>query len=101
MNQAPFDKMLPFTQTLFIILSGTGIGYAATCRSTPGDASFPSVDQWNALNSSVDGRLVRVLPSAQDCLNRGGCTDDEWISSRWRAENLPGSMLEVNATIHY
>jgi hypothetical protein len=33
----------------------------------PGDASYPSVEQWKALNSSIGGRLVTTLPPGAVC----------------------------------
>ncbi|KAF8528285.1 hypothetical protein JB92DRAFT_3139728 [Gautieria morchelliformis] len=66
------------------------------CRSQPGDASFPTSDQLAAFNSSVDGRLINVVPSAKFCMALpGGCPDAEWQSGIFR-DNIPGSMLQVN-----
>jgi hypothetical protein len=80
---------------LLTLLLSAGHGLAETCRSIPGDPDFPNESQWNALNASVHGRLANVVPSALDCFNRGGCTDEEWLSSTWRGDNLPGSMVLV------
>ncbi|SJL12451.1 uncharacterized protein ARMOST_15878 [Armillaria ostoyae] len=73
---------------LFLCVSSTGAYY---CRTVPGDPSFPSGEEWNSLNSSVSGRLVKAVPSAQFCNMHGGCTDAEWTSSSFRAD-IPGAM---------
>ena len=62
---------------LFLCVSFTGAHF---CRTVPGDPSFPSDEEWNSLNSSVSGRLVKAVPSAQLCNMHGGCTDAEWTS---------------------
>ncbi|KAK0186761.1 hypothetical protein F5146DRAFT_1143157 [Armillaria mellea] len=77
---------------LFLCASFTGARY---CRTVPRDPSFPSAEEWNSLNSSVSGRLVKVVPSAQFCDMHGGCTDAEWTSSSFRAD-IPGAMNYVN-----
>lgn len=38
-----------------------------TCRYLPGDAGWPSVSTWKALNSSVGGRLVATVPLGSPC----------------------------------
>ncbi|CAJ2514332.1 Uu.00g024510.m01.CDS01 [Anthostomella pinea] len=37
------------------------------CRTLPGDSDWPSVRAWNALNSTVGGRLIQGVPVAQVC----------------------------------
>ncbi|KAG7440497.1 FAD-binding domain-containing protein [Guyanagaster necrorhizus] len=68
---------------------------ARYCRTVPGDPSFPSGDEWNSLNYSLSGRLVKAVPSAEFCDMHGGCTDAEWTSAVFRA-NIPGAMNQVN-----
>ncbi|KAK0186366.1 FAD-binding domain-containing protein [Armillaria mellea] len=77
---------------LFLCASFTSAHY---CRTVPGDPNFPSGKEWNSLNSSVSGRLVKAVPSAQFCNMHGGCTDAEWTSASFRA-NIPGAMDQVN-----
>ena len=76
---------------LFLYVSFTGAHY---CRTVPGDPSFPSGEEWNSLNLSVSGRLVKAVPSAQFCNMHGGCTDAEWASASFRAD-IPGAMNNV------
>lgn len=37
------------------------------CRFMPGDAGWPSADQWSQLNSSVGGQLIATVPLAAPC----------------------------------
>ena len=66
------------------------------CRSQPGDASFPTTQDFSEFNSSVDGRLIKVVPSAQVCRDLpGGCTDAVWSNFIFGGD-VPGAMLEVS-----
>ncbi|KAK0225640.1 FAD-binding domain-containing protein [Armillaria fumosa] len=82
-----FLQLIPF-----VCMSFTSARY---CRTVPGDPRFPSGEEWNSLNSSVSGRLVKAVPSAQFCNMQGGCTDAEWTSASFRA-GIPGAMNQVN-----
>ncbi|KAJ7120195.1 hypothetical protein C8R44DRAFT_877645 [Mycena epipterygia] len=46
----------------------------------------PNVTTWGALNKTIGGRLVEVVPSAKYCasLPGGACTDAQWASSLFR-----------------
>ncbi|KAF2092444.1 FAD-binding domain-containing protein [Rhizodiscina lignyota] len=61
--------LLPLLQTLAHLSSIFGSVQAqdARCRSTPNDASWPSIYQWNHLNESLYGRLLRPSPPALGC----------------------------------
>ncbi|KAF8140748.1 hypothetical protein K438DRAFT_1692595 [Mycena galopus ATCC 62051] len=52
---------------------------------------------WDALNATVSGRLVNVVPSAKFChgLPSGACTPDQWGSALFRS-TIPGAMDQVN-----
>src|SRR5882724_1087910 len=68
---------------------------AAKCRTQPGDPLFPTTEQLVQFNSSVDGRLIPVVPSGQFCKGlEGGCPDSEWMDSQF-LDNIPGAMLPV------
>ncbi|KAK0475870.1 FAD-binding domain-containing protein [Armillaria novae-zelandiae] len=77
---------------LFLCVSVTGAHF---CRTIPGDPNFPSVEEWNSLNYSISGRLVKAVPSTRFCDMHGGCTDAEWTSASFRS-NIPGAMDSVN-----
>jgi hypothetical protein len=66
----------------------------ARCRNQPGDPGYPSPVEWSALNGSIDGRLVNVVPSAKACAELG-CTEAQWESGIFR-QTIPGSMNAVS-----
>ncbi|KAI1270201.1 FAD-binding domain-containing protein [Xylariaceae sp. FL1019] len=37
------------------------------CRSIPGDESWPTLSEWNALNKTVNGQLIATVPIAAPC----------------------------------
>ncbi|KAL4762065.1 uncharacterized protein BDW70DRAFT_167241 [Aspergillus foveolatus] len=39
----------------------------STCRYLPNDPQWPSTEQWQQLNNSVGGRLIRGIPLASPC----------------------------------
>lgn len=66
-----------------------------TCRNVPGVPGFPTDAQWAALNTTVSGRLVKVVPFVEFCLTQhGGCTAQQSSSSVFRAQ-VPGAMNGV------
>ncbi|KAL0564620.1 hypothetical protein V5O48_017423 [Marasmius crinis-equi] len=38
-----------------------------TCRILPTDSSWPSKYEWDAFNSSIDGRLIKTVPIGSPC----------------------------------
>ncbi|KAJ7705488.1 hypothetical protein B0H17DRAFT_1156848 [Mycena rosella] len=68
-----------------------------TCRNVPGSAGYPNAAAWSALNATIGGRLVNVVPSAKYCasLPGGACTDAQWTSALFRS-TIPGAMNQVN-----
>ncbi|KAF7342608.1 FAD-binding domain-containing protein [Mycena sanguinolenta] len=82
----------------FVLLSTLfpAYGVHARCRNVPGSAGFPGADQWSTLNTTVNGNLVAVVPSAKYCADiPGGCTEVEWTSALFRS-TIPGAMNQVN-----
>ncbi|KAJ6466810.1 FAD-binding domain-containing protein [Mycena sanguinolenta] len=69
----------------------------ARCRNVPSSPGYPSAAEWDALNATVSGRLVAVVPSAKFCadLPGGACTEDQWTSALFRA-TIPGAMNQPN-----
>jgi hypothetical protein len=65
----------------------------ARCRNQPGSFGYPCAAGWSALNDTIDGRLVKVVPSAKACVDLG-CTKAQWESAIFR-QNIPGSMNTV------
>lgn len=70
----------------------------STCRNVPGNPGYPTNEQWAALNTTVSGRLVRVVPFVEFCDAHGGCTTEQSSSSSFRAE-VPGAMNEVRLSL--
>lgn len=44
------------------------------CRCFPGDACWPSRDEWNTLNNTLEGKLVATIPLA------AACHDDQYVA---------------------
>ena len=65
----------------------------ARCRNQPGSSGYPSATGWSAFNDSIDGHLVKVVPSAKACIELG-CTEAQWESGFFR-QTIPGSMNTV------
>jgi hypothetical protein len=38
-----------------------------TCKCFPGDACWPSEQEWNAFNATVGGRLIKTIPLGSPC----------------------------------
>lgn len=58
---------------------------ADECRCLPGDACWPTVQEWQQLNKTVDGRLVATVPIGSPChdphYDEAACKklQDEWL----------------------
>ncbi|KAH6972945.1 FAD-dependent monooxygenase [Ilyonectria sp. MPI-CAGE-AT-0026] len=80
------------------LLFGSTYG-AVSCKTTPFDPTWPSTEQWNALNQSVGGELIKTRPVASSCLddNPFGSTvscdtvQENWFHSAFHAR-LPESI---------
>ena len=40
---------------------------AGGCKCFPGDACWPSQDEWSSLNATVSGRLMATVPLGSPC----------------------------------
>ena len=65
------------------------------CRSRPGDALYPTVEEFTSFNNSVGGRLLSIIPSGEFCHRRGGCSASQWSDANFRGD-IPGAMFEVS-----
>ena len=68
---------------------------ASTYRNVPGDPGFPSNEAWTALNTSIGGKLVPVVPSAKYC-QINNCTTTQRTSLTFRVNHMPGAMNQVS-----
>jgi hypothetical protein len=54
--------------TLSVLALSTAVkADGPTCRTIPTDAKWPSLDAWQKLNASIDGRLLRPTPLGAYC----------------------------------
>jgi hypothetical protein len=64
---------MSFFLARFLIATGLGlIAYVAAqnttrCRNIPSDAGWPGIDHWQALNTTVSGRLIKTTPAGHVC----------------------------------
>ncbi|CRK42318.1 FAD-linked oxidoreductase ZEB1 like protein [Verticillium longisporum] len=60
-----------------------------TCKCFPGDACWPSTAQWNALNTTVSGRLIATTPLGSPChdptYDAAKCAD---LQSKWQFSEI-------------
>ncbi|KAI0248049.1 hypothetical protein BJV78DRAFT_850774 [Lactifluus subvellereus] len=93
-----FTLLWPITvAAIAVSLLGPPVVHAcqwSRCRNQPGDPGFPTAADWSALNDTISGRLIRVMPSAKACLELG-CTEVQWESGVFR-QTIPGAMYAYN-----
>jgi hypothetical protein len=64
------------------------------CKSTPLDPSWPSKDDWDTLNTTIGGSLLRTVPAASACWSGNpfgssiSCdtATDKWINGTWHSQ---------------
>ncbi|KAJ5956778.1 hypothetical protein N7501_011057 [Penicillium viridicatum] len=62
---------------------------SASCRYIPGDAGWPTENQWQALNVTVGGRLLATNPIAHVCHDPAySAADCESLQEAWGTPNL-------------
>lgn len=62
-------------------------GVFAQCKTYLGDAEWPSDEDWNSLNATVNGRLLGpVVPLAAPCHHGGLGTYDEEVCNNITAQ---------------
>ncbi|OHW97357.1 FAD binding domain-containing protein [Colletotrichum incanum] len=52
-----------------VAAASTGVAAAVRCKVYPGDAAWPSDEEWSSLNARVDNRLLKPRPQAAACYN--------------------------------
>ena len=64
----PIAKMKGISHFPALSLLTPGIALAnRQCKTSPMDASWPSIEEWNALNKSIHGTLIQTAPAASAC----------------------------------
>ena len=59
------------------------------CKPFPGDAAWPSVREWQALNLVTGGALIKPVPQAHVCYSNGTGSVDE-VACKTVSENWHG-----------
>ncbi|RMJ21281.1 Berberine and berberine like protein [Aspergillus sp. HF37] len=63
--------MLRHCYILFLFLATLSLSAAtsanATCKVSPNDVTWPSTEEWTALNRSIEGTLIKTAPAASSC----------------------------------
>jgi hypothetical protein len=47
---------------LLVVVAASG-----NCKTSPDDSSWPSANEWQALNQSIQGTLIKTAPAASSC----------------------------------
>ncbi|KAL3471064.1 hypothetical protein BJX99DRAFT_267057 [Aspergillus californicus] len=93
------------------ILAAVSLGAAASdCKSSPQDPSWPSTEEWSALNKSIHGHLIKTSPAASSCYpgnpfgSTENCTDvtDNWSYAAYHAswpEGVDYSIFNNNSCV--
>jgi hypothetical protein len=92
-------QMFPLRfQSLLLAFSATSFA-SLDCKISPADFSWPSYDEWGALNRSIGGVLIKTAPVASSCYpgnpfnSPQNCTDlqNKWSYAAFHA-SLPESI---------
>lgn len=89
-----FSLLFSLTTIVLAMTLSRPVRVACTrCRNQPGDPGYPTDTEWAALNDTIGGSLVRVVPSVEACRELD-CTDAQWASGIFR-QTIPGAMNAV------
>ncbi|XP_055329706.1 uncharacterized protein LOC129582253 [Paramacrobiotus metropolitanus] len=82
-----------------LLLLWTPVQASVQCRCFPGDACWPSADEWSALNVTLGGKLIVTVPTAHPCYV-GHASECLSIKASYKKEDYlsskPGSMHYFN-----
>jgi hypothetical protein len=70
---------------LVFILSSVSLA-EPECKNHPLDANWPSIDDWSALNRSIDGALIQTNPVASSCYEKSpfdSTTSCDEVQENW------------------
>ena len=59
---------------------------ANKCKTYPTDSDWPSLQQWNDFNTTLEGALIKTVPEASPCYSNGSATNSsecQSLSSTW------------------
>ncbi|RYP16124.1 hypothetical protein DL765_005325 [Monosporascus sp. GIB2] len=77
-----------------LLFPAAAVAEGKTCKCFPGDACWPSEQEWAAFNSTVGGRLVKTVPLASPCHDPNY---DEFLCNEIRSQWMP-STIHVNSS---
>ncbi|KAI0836946.1 FAD-binding domain-containing protein [Hypoxylon sp. FL0890] len=90
----PFSFLLSLIESALVFISPT---QPAKCKYLPGDANWPSLDEWSALNNTVYGRLIATIPLGSPCHDP---TYDEELCASLQGQWLYSSVhLESSSSV--
>lgn len=77
--------LMPF---LFFALSPSVFAISQTCKCAPSDLCWPSEDEFNALNQTVAGKLIKGVPPGSVCYQESPWSnyneaDCEYVRANW------------------
>lgn len=85
-----------------LLANVAGLASAASqpsCRYIPGDIGWPNQRQWDSLNRTVNGQLIRTLPAGHVChdptYNEAQCKD---LLAKWGDPFFKSSLVEAVMT---
>ncbi|KAL2692532.1 hypothetical protein Neosp_002942 [[Neocosmospora] mangrovei] len=64
------------------------------CKNHPLDTNWPSVDDWNTLNRSTNGALIRTNPVASSCFNNNSAASCDHVQENWFYSDFHSSLPE-------
>ncbi len=79
-------------KVLVALIGALAAGAAASasgCKCFPGDACWPSSEEWSRFNSTVGGRLVATVPLGQPCHDPWyNATTCDYLKTQWEASAI-------------
>lgn len=69
------------------------------CKCFPGDACWPTQEEWSALNDTVDGRLVATVPLASPCYKSWGNHDEDVCDKLQELWTKPDTHIDTSSSI--
>ncbi|KAF3012671.1 hypothetical protein E8E14_011563 [Neopestalotiopsis sp. 37M] len=69
----------------------------SSCKLTPSDASWPSIDEWNALNETINGTLIQTRPAASSCYDGNPFNSSlscDFVESNWTTSAFHAALPE-------
>ncbi|RTE81507.1 hypothetical protein BHE90_003956 [Fusarium euwallaceae] len=64
------------------------------CKNHPLDANWPSIDDWNTLNRSTNGALIKTNPIASSCFNNDSTVSCDHVQENWFYSDFHSSLPE-------